>query len=98
MEQQTRLTQQAASAQPSSPFISQENQNAQSGLAGLNTPKDPSIPGSATSPLNLFGTGQSAASPTAPGGTSGLTSGLDSGLDKDLQEKLKGQYAGRLVF
>lgn len=57
-----------------------------------------SQPGAATSPLNLFGSGTSTASPRTSDFQPGLNSGIGGGLTPQQLEKQKGQYAGRLVF
>lgn len=57
-----------------------------------------SQPGAATSPLNLFGSGTSVASPRAFDFQPGLNSGIGGGLTPEQLERRKGQYAGRLVF
>lgn len=88
-------TQQISSPQVSIPQVSQP-QSRMTELA--QNAVSVSQPGAATSPLNLFGSGTSVASPRAFDFQPGLNSGIGGGLTPEQKERQKGQYAGRLTF
>lgn len=98
LEQQTRLGQEAAMAQPQIQSLQPQAQQEQPRMAELaKSAIDISQPGAATSPLNLFGSGQTQASERVSQPVTGLGS-LGGGLRQQDLERLKGQYAGRLTF